>query len=308
MAIVIVAPNRDVSGWKKIISEKSPDVKVYVWPDCDQNEEVDCAIVWNHPSGSLKEFPNLKFVSSMGAGVDHILRDTTIDDSIKITRITDDGITLPMTNYVLMAVLNYHKQFFKYQEDKKNKVWDQQLNPEIDLSIGILGLGVLGKDVAEKLQMLGFKVLGFSNSRKNIKGVKSYAGEEELDEFLSQVNTLVCMLPLTSQTKNSLNMNFFRRMKKGSIFINVARGAHLVEEDLLKAMEEGIISSAFLDVFQTEPLPQDHPFWEHPDIHITPHIASVTNPVAAIPQVLENYKLLKEGKPLNNEIDKNKGY
>lgn len=308
MAIIIVAPNRNVSSWKKIISERSPDLKVYVWPECDRKEDVDCAIAWNHPLGSLKEFPNLRLISSMGAGVDHILRDTSIDSSVRITRIVDDGLTMPMTNYVLMAVLNYHKQFFKYLADKENKIWDQQLNPEIDLTVGILGLGVLGTDVAEKLHMLGFNVKGFSNSRKFVEGVESYAGEGELDDFLRKINTLVCMLPLTAGTRNMLNIDFFRKMNRGSILINVARGALLVEEDLLKAMDEGIISSAFLDVFQKEPLPKDHPFWDHPNIYLTPHIASVTNPGAAIPQILENYSLLQKGKPLKNEIDRIKGY
>jgi glyoxylate/hydroxypyruvate reductase len=308
MALLIVAPNRDISIWKKIIQENDPELEYYVWPDCERKSEVVAAVAWNHPIGCFQDYPNIELISSMGAGVDHIMKDTTIDPEIKITRIVDSVLTISMTNYVLMAVLNYHKQFFKYQKDKDSKVWHQQVNPEIDLSIGIMGMGVLGQDVALKLNDLGFKVFGYSNTKKIVSRVKSFAGQSEIQAFLNEINMLICMLPLTSSTRGILNLSFFRKMQKGSIIINVARGALLIEEDLLIAIEEGYISSAFLDVFQTEPLPKDHAFWKHPDIFITPHIASVTNPYAAVPQILNNYKRLLNKEPLQNLIDRNKEY
>jgi glyoxylate/hydroxypyruvate reductase len=308
MSIVIVAPGRDTGKWQEILKNNAPEIKFCVWPDCDDKVEITCAIAWNHPPGVMAEFPNLKLISSMGAGVDHIMRDASIAPDIRITRIVDDALTISMTNYVIMAVLNYHKQIFKYLNDKQEKAWDQQINPEIDLRPGVMGMGVLGQDVAMKLQQLGFRVFGYSNSRKFIKNITSYAGEEELNDFLSQINILICMLPLTSDTRGILNYELFRKMNKGSYLINVARGSHLVEEDLLKAIEEGYIEHAFLDVFNKEPLPKEHPFWSHNKIMITPHIASVTNPYAAVPQVIANYKRMMEGSALSNEIDRDKEY
>ncbi len=308
MALLIVAPKKDVTEWVEGVREASRDIDVRVWPASGDPDDIEVALVWNHPEGSLTQFRNLQLISSMGAGIDHVLKDQQLPKNVPVTRVVGESLTTNMSNYIMMAVLQYHKRFLKYLSDKENKQWNQNHAPEIPVSIGILGLGVLGQDVAKKLSDLGFNVCGYSNSRKELPGVRSYAGDEELDEFLSHVNILVCLLPLTSKTENFLNLDLFKKMKKGSYLINVARGNHLVEEDLLEALRLKMLSGAFLDVFRKEPLPRNHPFWEHPDIMMTPHIASITNIEDAIPLIVENYNRVIKGKPLLNEVDMKREY
>jgi glyoxylate/hydroxypyruvate reductase A len=262
--------------------------------------------LWQHPKGILKEFPTLKLICSMGAGVDHILSDPEIPLSLPITRIVDPGITVPMTNYVVMATLNFQRQLFRYQVNQKLKTWDMS-NPELETRVGVMGVGALGSDVIEKLKSLQFPVFGYGNSPKSDTNYPYFHGDE-LPLFLKEVNLIICMLPLTSRTENILDMDFFRKCNKGTYIINVARGNHLVEEDLLTAIGEGIISGAFLDVFRKEPLPKEHPFWNSDKITITPHIASVTNPDSAIPQIIENYKRIINHEPLLNQINPILGY
>jgi glyoxylate/hydroxypyruvate reductase len=306
MSIAIISPGRDVSSWVKTFTDVDPEIEIQVFPEISDKDAVELVILWQHPKGILKEFPNLKLICSMGAGVDHILSDPEIPPSLPITRIVDPGLTVPMTNYVIMATMNYHRQLYRYQSNQKKKVWDMS-NPELETKVGVMGVGALGGDVIEKLRILGFSVYGYGNSPKSDKDYPYFFGNE-LSEFLKHVNLVICMLPLTPDTEDVLNIDFFRKCNKGTYIINVARGNHLVEDDLLTAMDEGIISGAFLDVFRKEPLPQDHPFWNSEKITITPHIASVTNPNSAIPQIIENYKNLKNNKPLINQINPNLGY
>lgn len=306
MSIAIISPGRDVSSWVNTFNKFDPGIGIQIFPDISDKNSVELAILWQHPKGILKEFPNLKLICSMGAGVDHILSDPEIPLSLPITRIVDPGLTVPMTNYVIMATMNYHRQLYRYQSNQKKKVWDMS-NPELETNVGVMGVGALGGDVIEKLRFLGFTVYGYGNSPKKETDYPYFFGHE-LPQFLKHVNLVICMLPLTPSTENFLNMGFFRKCNKGTYIINVARGNHLVEDDLLTAIDQGIISGAFLDVFRKEPLPQDHPFWNSEKITITPHIASVTNPNSAIPQIIENYKNLKNNKPLINQINPNLGY
>jgi glyoxylate/hydroxypyruvate reductase len=211
-----------------------------------------------------------------------------------------------MTNYALMGILNYHRQIYRYQVNQKKKIWDMS-NPEIDIHVGVMGVGALGGDLVDKLVFMGIPVSGYGNSPKSGLNFPYYFGDQ-LNDFLDQVNVIVCMLPLTPQTENVLNLRFFENCKKGTYLINVARGKHLVEEDLLEALDKGYLSGALLDVYRKEPLPKDHPFWERNEITITPHIASVTNPDAAAPQIIDNYKRLKNSQPLINQINLTLGY
>lgn len=308
MSLVIIAPSRNVDEWLDGFKKLDESLSVQVWPDIDDAEKVQGAVVWNHPEGVLMEFPNLKFISSMGAGVDHVIKDPNLPKGVPIVRIVDEALTKPMTNYLLMATLYYQRKLDKYIEDKKEKVWDQATNPEREIKVGVMGLGVLGTDIARKLAQLEFEVYGYSNSKKQIEGVKSYAGAAELPEFLSKINVLICLLPLTRDTRNILNKSLFKKLNKGTFIINAARGQHLVEQDLIEAIDEGTLSGAFLDVYEQEPLPADHPFWKHPKIMMTPHIASITNPPAAIPQIYNNLKAAIEGRPLENKVDMDREY
>ncbi|WP_200978791.1 glyoxylate/hydroxypyruvate reductase A [Echinicola sp. 20G] len=306
MSLAIISPNRDIASWLKILADTASEIPLEIYPDIKDPYSVEVAMVWQHPKGSLQAFPNLKLICSMGAGVDHILGDETIPNDIPITRIVDPRLTFSMTNYVVMGVLNYHRQIDRYKKDKARKVWDMS-NPEIPIRVGVLGVGELGGDVLDKLAQLGIEVYGYGNSAKSDFRHPYYYGDQ-LPLFLQKVNVIVCLLPLTPETEGFLNIDFFKRCNKGTYLINVARGKHLNEEDLIEAIDEGYMSGALLDVFRQEPLSKEHPFWEHPKITITPHIASITNPDAAAPQIIKNYFNVIEGKELINKIDRNKGY
>jgi glyoxylate/hydroxypyruvate reductase A len=306
MSIAIIAPGKDVTVWVDNIKKSDGLLSVQVYPDIHSPDEVQAVILWQHPKGILHKFKNLKLICSMGAGVDHILSDDSIDESLPITRIVDDKLTFSMTNYVVMGVLNFHRQIDRYNKDKKRKVWDMS-NPEIPITVGVMGVGELGGDVVQKLRFMGIEVVGYGNTPKSNLGYP-YFDKSQLDEFLAKANVLVCMLPLTANTEGVLNLQFFEKCQKGAYLINVARGKHLNEEDLIKALDKGYLSGALLDVFHKEPLPADHPFWEREEITITPHIASVTNPEAAAPQIVDNYKRMLEKKPLVNQIERSRGY
>ncbi|MEQ8809183.1 MAG: NAD(P)-dependent oxidoreductase, partial [Imperialibacter sp.] len=174
--------------------------------------------------------------------------------------------------------------------------------------IGIMGFGVLGQDAGRKLKALGFDVFGYANSRKTVDGIQCFAGEGELSAFLREINVLVCLMPATPETKGVMNKRLFEGMNRGTYLINAARGHHQVTDDIIGAIDNGTLSGAFLDVFEKEPLQTDHPIWGHPKVFITPHIASITNPGAAAPQIVANYKAMMEGQPLKNAIDRDRGY
>ena len=306
MSLAIICPGKNVEPWIKVLNSEDPDLKIQVYPDINEPQEVEVVMLWNHPKGILKYFPNLKLISSMGAGVDHILNDDSVPEKIPIVRIVDEKLTFSMTNYVIMGVLNFHRQITRYQKDKANHVWDMS-NPEIDIKVGVMGVGALGGDVLEKLSFMGFEVAGYGFSEKKDFPYPYYS-KNELKEFLSSVNVIVCLLPLTPETENILDLELFSQCVPGSYLINVARGKHLVEEDLIVALEKGYLSGALLDVYRKEPLPKDHPFWDEKNIMMTPHIASVTNPKAAAPQVIDNIHRIRANQPLNNLVIRRRGY
>lgn len=306
MSLAIISPGRDPKIWIEALTFHSPDIDIQVYPNIDRPHDVEMALLWQHPPGYLSTFPNLKLISSLGAGVDHILSDSAVPESMPIVRIVDEKLTWSMTNYVIMGVLNFHRQINRYQTDQKRKVWDMS-NPEIPVKIGVMGVGALGGDVLDKLNYMGFPVVGFGFTEKN-EFRYPYFSKAQLQDFLLEINVLVCLLPLTPETESILNADFFKKCKPGTYLINVARGKHLVEADLIPALEKGLLSGALLDVYRTEPLPQDHPFWAEERIQITPHIASVTNPRAASPQIIENFRRMKANQPLLNLVDRQKGY
>jgi glyoxylate/hydroxypyruvate reductase len=306
MSLAIISPGRDPKQWIEAFKYHYPAIDIQVYPKIDRPEDVEMAVLWQHPPGYLKSLPNLRLISSLGAGIDHIISDPSIPDSMPIVRIVDEKLTWSMTNYVIMGVLNFHRQITRYQADQKRKVWDMS-NPEISIKVGVMGVGALGGDVMDKLNYLGFPVFGYGFSEKQDYPYP-YFSKDKLEDFLGEINVLVCLLPLTPDTESILNMDLFRKCNPGTYLINVARGKHLVEEDLIPALDEGFLSGALLDVYRKEPLPTAHPFWEERRIQLTPHIASVTNPQAASPQIIENYKRLKANKPLLNSVNRKRGY
>ncbi len=310
MSLLLICPTKDPTPWVNTIHELDDAIDVHVWPAPHKPEDVTFAVLWNHPQGILAEYPNLKGIASMGAGIDHILNDPGIPHDLPVARIVDPGLVQSMSEYVLTAVLQHFRDFPAYQNNQQNRTWDTLPPKDINkCSVGILGLGKLGYDAAKKLHSVGFNVSGWSRQRKEYPELAaSYAGWDELPDFLRKTNVLICLLPLTTETKGILNAQLFAQLPDQAYLINVARGAHLVEEDLLSAIKTGKLSGACLDVFVEEPLPDTHPFWDCSEITITPHIASITNPVTASRQVVENYHRAVNNQQLLNSVDLERQY
>ena len=309
MALMIIAPGTRVTSWIKHLGRLEPGIDIRVWPDSGDVDDIEFALSWQHPPGAFKKYKHLKCIASLGAGVDHLLADPDLPAGVPITRVVELSMAQSMSEYVVLAVLNHCRHFDNYRNDQSQKKWQPRI-PLLaaEMRVGIMGLGQLGRDAAGKLSALGFAVSGWSRTPKTIEGVDCFAGAEALDDFLSQTRILICMLPLTPQTKGILNRQTFNGLPAGAYVINVARGAHLVEDDLLAALDSEQLSGACLDVFETEPLPVDHPFWDHPKIKVTPHISSITFSRAVAPQIIDNYRRSQTGQPLLNIVDPIRGY
>ena len=309
MALMIIAPELEVEMFAQELKRLDPDLNIRLWPQFGNPDDIEFVLTWNHPPGEFEKFQNLKCIASLGAGIDHILRDPNLPDGVPITRVVQASMSQFMSEYVILSVLHYCRQIDIYKNDQAQKRWQPRI-PILarDIGIGIMGMGQLGADAARKLVQLDFKVAGWSRTPKNIDGVESWVGDEALDDFLSRSDVLICLLPLTPSTSGILNSGLFQKLPTGAYLINVARGAHLIEQDLLTALDAGHLSGACLDVFQTEPLPPDHPFWSHPNIMITPHISSITDPLAVMPQILDNYRRMQSGKPFRHQVDTHRGY
>lgn len=307
MSIVLILSDRPAEPWKNELLKVDPTLRVDIWPEIKDFSSYTTAVVWKHPEGVLNQFPNLRLIHSLGAGVDHILSDPDLP-SASICRVVDEKLAADMSNYIIAGIINYQRKLGQIWHNQKRKRWEKVLPLAHSLKVGILGLGVLGQDVAKKLLLLGYEVHGYSQSPKELEGIKTYSGEQGLEDMLMQVNVLVCLLPLTTKTKNFLNRDLFAKLQKGSYLINVARGEHLVEEDLIQALKNGQLGGALLDVFRQEPLPANHSFWELENVTITPHIASVTDPASAARQIVENHRRILSKQPLINKIDDDKEY
>lgn len=306
MSLVLIAPNRDLVTWKTQIQTQLPELEIFVYPDIPQPEKVKYAILWNHPEGILKTFPNLQWASSLGAGVEHIIGDADLPKTIPITRIVGEQLATGMARYVTKAILNNQQRSIYLLANQQQQKWKVPVFQE--KTIGIMGFGKMAQKTIEVLQCLGYNIVVYSNSPKDSKGIQHFYGKDQLPAFLKKTDVLVCMLPLTPATENMLNAELFAHCKPGTYLINVARGKHVVEDDLLEAITQGQISGACLDVFREEPLPKKHPFWLHSQITVTPHCASLTTPEEAVSQWVENYHRLNKGEELLHQIDVEKGY
>lgn len=309
MSLLFIAPNRNMQPWKEALLDEDPHLDVEIWPDVSDDSRVQFAVAWQQPEHVLERYPNLKAVCSLGAGVDHILRDESVPERLPVCRVVDPSLARQMQQYVLSAILNYQRNIYTYIRQQRRGQWNEHPNiPVRELPVGVMGLGTLGEPVARGLAEFGYRVSGWARSSKTIEGVQTYAGSGERTPFLEQSRVLVCLLPLTAQTQGILDLDLFRKLRRPGYLINVARGGHLVEEDLIYALDKGWIDGACLDVFTEEPLPQIHPFWNRSKIMITPHVSSVTPPEAVAGQIIDNYKRALSGMELKHRVDRDKGY
>ena len=308
MSLLLIAKNRDMNSLKEALLEVDPNLDVEIWPRVENKERVTFAVSWNHPEKVLQNYPNLRVVSSLGAGVNHLLLDEAISEDISLTRIVIPSLKDQMAEFVLNAIQNYRLHTARYVDQKREGFWSKhEAIPKSDCVVGVMGLGEMGQAVVNSLIVNNYSVIGWSRSKKTINGVDTFS-HGELEDFLSKTNILVCLLPLTKETSGILDLEIFKKMKKPAYLINVARGAHLVEEDLVYALDTGALNGATLDVFEEEPLPSNHLFWNRPKIMITPHVASITNPKEAAGVIVENYKRSLSGMDLLFEVDREKGY
>lgn len=273
-------------------------------------EEIDYVLGFRPRPGFLKTLPNLKAIFSLGAGIDGFLSDPDFPQHVPLIRFVDETLSREMAQYIVMHVLIQHRNERMFQTAQREAKWRQTMlaRPTEDTRVGILGMGEIGSVAALRLRDLGFAVSGWSRTRKKIDGIRSFAGSGELDAFLGQCDFLVCILPLTPKTRHILNAELFAKLPKGAYVINVARGGHLLEGDLIAALDSGHLCGATLDVFEHEPLAETSPIWKHPKIIATPHIAAITSPDAAARYVLDGIAAMERGETLKNIVDMTRGY
>lgn len=310
MTLLIIAPSADPAWWRREFKRAAPALKVRVWPEVGDPTDIAYALAWKPPAGELAKLPNLKVILSMGAGIDHLLVDPALPQ-VPLTRVVDPYLTAGISEYVLLHVLRYHRNQPLFEAQQRQHVWNEQrrlLRQSDERPVGVMGLGVLGQDAVAKLAALGFDVAGWSRTAKDITGVTCFHGPNGLAPFLARTEILVCLLPMTAATADILNRESLAQLPRGAYLINAARGGHVVEADLLDALASGQLAHATLDVFREEPLPADHPFWDHPQITITPHNASITDPRSVVRQVAENIRRIDAGEPLLHPVDRDVGY
>ncbi|HXG28916.1 MAG TPA: glyoxylate/hydroxypyruvate reductase A [Nevskiales bacterium] len=308
MAFLYKADPERGAEWARLFAERAPDLPFRIWPDIGDPAEVRYLGVWEPPQRLAETFPNLEIVFSLGAGVDQ-LELTAIPEHIPVVRMVEPGITDTMAEYVTLMVLALHRDLITYIGQQRARQWQPvRVRPAAQRCVGILGLGALGGAVARRLTAIGFPCLGWSRSRRAIAGVTCYAGAAELPVFLHGCQILVCLLPLTAETRGFLDRALFAQLPPGAALVNVGRGAHLVAQDLLDALDSGHLSGAVLDVTEPEPLPAEHPFWTHPRILLTPHIASMTQPESAVEVVLDNIRKHCAGTPMTGVVNRRRGY
>ena len=312
--ILLSVTGFDPAVWLNALKHHAPRRAIVTEPDGAADPAIRYAVVWKQRPGVLNRLPNLAAIFSIGAGVDHIFADPDVPD-VPIVRVVADDLTERMSEYVVWQVLDHHRKGPRYRRQQAEKVWSEdRVQPAArDVTVGILGLGVLGTDAAAKLGTLGFNVAGWSRTAKSVEGVETHAGDAGLDGFLSVSDIVVCLLPLTPKTRGILSKPLFAKMKRRgplgpATLINAGRGDLQNEADILAALENGWLGAASLDVFQSEPLAEASPLWSHPRVTITPHAAATSVPAALIPQMIAQMDAFERGEPLINLVDRDAGY
>jgi glyoxylate/hydroxypyruvate reductase A len=313
--MLLVAITRwEVQPWVDRFRRFMPGREVVALGEPFDRRDVRYAVSWKHPSGSLAGLPSLEAIFSLGAGVDHLVEDDRLPD-VPVVRVVDADLTERMSEYVVMHCLMALRQQRRYDAQQRERIWaDDRHQPAArDLRIGVMGLGVLGQDAARKLAVMGFDVAGWSRSRKTMPGLRTYAGEAELEPFLSRTDVLVTLLPLTEETRGILARPLIDKLPRngrlgGPVVINAGRGGLQVEADIMAALDDGTLQAAVLDVFETEPLPDGSPLWRHPKVTVTPHNAAMSDPETIAALVVDQITRYESGEALRHVVDRDRGY
>ena len=310
LKVAVYIPNDDsLNWWVEMLRELLPGWWVTSLTDATPPEEIDFAVVWRPRTGDLAGFPNLKAIVSIGAGIDHVLADEELPRGVPIIRTVGHDLTQRMQEYVALHVLRHHRDMPRQLEAQAERDWHSIVVPVASSrKVGVMGLGNLGAAAAQVLMQVGFDTRGWSKSAKTLDGIETFVGQEQRDRFLHDCEILVNLLPLTPETEGILNESLFAKLPHGACIINCARGPHLVDDDLLAALGTGRIKQATLDVFHQEPLPVDHPFWTHPAITVTPHIASRIDAKTGGRLIAQNLKVFAETGTCPDVADAERGY
>lgn len=294
--------------WARLFSARRPDLPFHIWPETGEPAAVRYLACWVPEPDFAVRFPNLEVLFSTGAGVDQF-DFATLPPGVPLVRMIEPGIIDAMVEYATMAVLAIHRDMPDYLNHQREGVWRKiRVRRAATRRVGVLGLGELGRAVLAALAPFGFVLSGWSRSARDIAGVACHVGEAALPAFLASCDILICLLPLTAQTRGILGRDLFARLPRGAAVVNVGRGSHVVQQDLLEALDSGQLSNAVLDVTDPEPLPPGHPFWTHPRIWLTPHVASMTQPETAVEAVLANLARHDRGEPMLGLVDPTRGY
>jgi len=306
MNITVCFDKLDPAPWVQALQAALPQARVSAWsPGATQ---ADLAIVWAPPQHFIDEQPGLQALFNIGAGVDALLK-LCLPAPLKVVRLDDAGMSVQMAEYVCHAVIRHFREFDGYDADTLTGKWSyRKPRSRADFAVGVMGLGVLGERVAQALQVFDFPVNGYSRSPRQIGGVRCFAGQGQLGEFLQASRILVNLMPLTPETEDILCRATLSQLPCGGYLINVARGRHLVDEDLIALLDEGHLAGATLDVFRTEPLPAGHPFWQHPKITVTPHTSARTLREESVAQIVGKILALQRGEPIRGVVDPHRGY
>ena len=313
-AVALVITGFDPAPWQARFRTAAPGRDIRLWPDHIGNPaDIAYAAAWLPPRGAFAPFANLRAIFSLGAGVDALLADASLPP-VPIVRVVDGDLTRRMTEYVTLHVLLHHRRQRLYDDQQRRRVWREHPQPPAhEVNVGIMGLGVLGRDAAEVLVRLGFRVAAWSRTLHTIPGVETFHGPAGLDAFLGRSEILVCLLPHTPATAGILNLALLRKLKRdgalgGAYLINAGRGKLQVDADILVALHEGTLAGATLDVFPIEPLPTQSPLWSHPAVTITPHNSAASVPEEVVAYIVSQIRRHEGGLPLENVIDRQSGY
>ncbi|MDP6786307.1 MAG: glyoxylate/hydroxypyruvate reductase A [Rhodospirillales bacterium] len=300
----------DPDQWRALFHRHLPDLEVREWPDgVGDPRDIEFTLIHNPAMGELKRYPNLKAIFTFGAGIEKIMKDPELPRGVPVVRLVSQELIDRMTEFVLYWVLHYHRDFHRYFAQERQAHWEKFRGPTTaERRVGILGVGELGADAAEKLMALGFDVAGWSRRAKSIKGMKHFHGSEGLIPFLARTDILVCLLATTPATEGIINARMLAALPQGAFVVNPARGAHLVDDDLIAAIDAEHIAGAALDVFHQEPLPATHAFWRHPRITVTPHAGSWHSAEHAAEHVAGNIRRILDGKQPHPVVDPAAGY
>lgn len=294
--------------WAAILAEHAPDLPFHMWPETGDPAAVRYLVAWQPPADIGTLFPNLEVMFSVAAGVDQ-LDLSAVPAHLPVVRMVDPNLIASMAEYVVMGVLMLHRDLLDYLQFQRDGRWQEiRVTTAARRRVGIMGLGSLGTAAIERLRPFGFPLAGWSRSPKAIAGVECFAGEEGFHAFLARTDILVCLVPLTPETRGILNAETFARLPAGAGLVQVGRGGHLVDADLVAALDSDHLRGAIVDVVSTEPAPPGHPFWNHPKIVLTPHVASMTQPQTAAHVFLDNVRRHQRGEPLLGTVDRGRGY